>query len=157
MQKSYRRDGYSYSNSIKLILDNSEENRLFDLLIPNCQKCGHPMSFDEEEKQWYCVTDNLHFSRAKSGSKPSDKVKRDWRRIFVTTLLCAVPFSNPIFLLSVYDRSRSKASNCPDCESNRTEVVDRTLDLKKNELHIVLEYHCRDCGSAWRRSRTGCA
>ena len=135
---------------IRFIRDKSKDSTLSDLLIPNCKKCGQPMSFDEEEQRWYCFTDNLPFINNQLAGKSSRKPKRDWRRILVAALFCAIPCCNPAFFLSAYDRSRLKGSNCPHCERTGTEV-NRTLRLRNNRFDTILEYHCLGCGAEWQR------
>jgi len=123
---------------------------LFDLLTPNCNKCGQPMRFDEEEQLWYCFRDNVLFIHDAAAGKASHKRKRNWGRILVAGLLCTIPFSNPSFFLSAYDQSRSVELNCPRCKSHATEVANRTLRWKNKRFDTILEYRCLGCGAVWQ-------
>jgi hypothetical protein len=109
------------------------------------------MLLDEEEQRWHCFRDNVVFIDSKTAGKPSQKHKRNWGRILVAALICAIPFSNPLFFLSLYEQSRLTELNCPRCSSPATEVADRTLRWKNKRFDTILEYRCRDCGAVWQR------
>jgi len=136
---------------IRFILDKSKNNRWFNLLAPNCTKCGQPMSFDQEEKLWYCFRDNLFFLDGKAASKPSNLRKRNWGRMLLAALLCMIPSSNPFFFLSAYDKSRLTELNCPRCKRPATELADKTLRWKNKRFDTILEYRCQGCGAVWQR------
>ena len=141
---------HAVAPGIRFIPHKLKKSTLSYLLIPNCQKCGQPMSFDQEEKRWYCFTDNLPFIKNEQASKSSPKPKPDWGRI-LATLLCILPSSNPSFFLSAYDRQRLKGLNCSHCKSIDTEVVNRTLRLRNRRFDTIFEYRCLSCGAAWQR------
>jgi hypothetical protein len=131
------------------------DSRLSDMRIPNCAICGRPMFFDEREQRWSCFADNVNLTYDEAAGKFSRKPKRNWRRILAAALLCAIPFTNPYFFMSAYDRRRLRKLNCPNCRSSATEVANRTLRLKNKHFETILECRCRSCGAVWKRSEAG--
>ena len=142
-------DVEALASGIRFIPEKLKEISLSDLLVPNCQKCGQPMSFEKEEQRWYCFRDNLALTANEQAGRSSQKPKREWGRILVATLSCAIPFSNPLFFLFAYDKLRLRRSKCPHCRSTDREVLSRTLRLRNNRFDILLEYRCPACGTVW--------
>ena len=139
------------ASDIRFIPDNSKDKRPFDLPIPKCDKCGQPMLLDEEEQRWYCFRDKVVLIGNETTIKPGQKRRRNWGRILMAALFCAIPFSNPSFFLSLYDQLRSRKLICPRCKSSANEVANRTLRLKNKRFDTVLEFRCLDCGAVWQR------